>query len=135
MPLKPKQTGKANSVPVGLTMGVSVSIFLTLLLSIIIANFIHKEKITWEQAGYWIMYMLYLSSFIGGKVAYASIKRQRFIITMMAGVLYWGFLLCVTALFFGGKYEAVLVTAGIIGAGCGTAALIQGPTMKKSRIK
>lgn len=130
-----KHTGKANSIPAGLAIAVSVSMMITFLLSATIAMLLNTEKITWIQAGYWIMGMLFSASFIGGKCAVASIKRQRLMISIMSGILYWGLLLCVTALFFGGKFGAVWETAGLIGAGSGTAVLISGTSRKKNRKK
>lgn len=126
-----RQTGKARSVPAGMAIGGTASMMTTFLLSAVIAHALNSERITWEQAGYWIMFLLFISSFIGSKSAAAAIKRQRIIVSVMAGVLYWGILLCITALFFGGNFDAVGVTAGIILAGCGTAALITLPKRKK----
>lgn len=135
MPARIKRTGKANSIPGGLAIAAFVSMILTFVLSAAIAFSINIEKITWIQAGYWIMVMLFLSSFVGGKCAFASVKRQRIAISIMSGVLYWGLLLCITALFFGGNFSAVWQTAGIIGAGSGTAALISVPYGKKKSKK
>lgn len=130
-----KPTGKTNSIPGGLAIAASVSMVITFALSAAIAFFLNTEKITWMQAGYWIMGMLFLASYIGGKCAFASIKRQRLAISIMSGILYWGLLLCVTALFFGGDFGSVLETAGIIGAGSGVAALISIPKRKRYRGK
>lgn len=130
-----RQTGKAHSVTTGLVVAASVSMMITLLLSAAIAFFLNTEKVTWQQAGYWIMGMLFASSFIGGKCAYASVKRQRFIISLMSGILYWGLLLCICALFFGGNLGAVWETAGIIGAGSGSAALLHIPITKRRTAK
>lgn len=130
-----KQAGKARSVPGGLAMAVSVSVLMTIVGSVVIALCLNEEKITWQQAGYWIMGMLLAASFVGGKCAYGAIKRQRLVVCVMSGLLYWGLLLCVTALFFGGKFGAVWETAGIIAAGSGTSALITMPGGGKNRRK
>lgn len=135
MRTKTKHTGKTSSIPIGMAIAAAVSMLTTLILSITIAYLLHTEKISWKQSGYWIMCMLFAASFIGGKCAYAAIKRQRLTVSIMAGVLYWGLLLCITALFFGGNFDAVWVTGAIIGAGCGTAALFQVPIEKKHRKK
>lgn len=130
-----KHTGKATSVTKGIAMAAFISIIITAALSAAIAYLLNKEKVTWDQAGYWIMGMLFVSSYVGGKIAYAAIKRQRAAVTMMSGVLYWGLLLCATALFWGGHFDALWETAGIIGAGCGTAALISMPKNRSRRQK
>lgn len=126
-----KRTGKASSVSGGMAIAAFASMNTTLILSAVIAKLLDTERITWEQAGYWIMGMLYIASFIGGKSASAAMKRQRVLVCIMSGVLYWGLLLCMTALFFGGKFSAVWETAGMIAAGCGTAALLPEPRKKK----
>ena len=130
-----KPTGKACSIPGGLAASGAVSMAITIGASVLIANFLNREKITWEQAGYWIMGMLLIASFAGAKSAIFAMKRQRLLLSCMSGVLYWGLLLCTTALFFGGDFSAVGETAGIIMAGSGAAALITAPKGKKNRKK
>jgi len=125
-----KHTGKAKSIPAGMAIAVSVSMMVTLGAALAIAYSLDFGKITWEQAGYWIMGMLFASSYIGAKCAFWVIKRQRIMISMMVGLIYWGMLLCITALFFGGNFGAVLETAGIICAGCTSSALIFLPNRK-----
>ena len=121
-------TGKAKSIPKGMTIAVLIGMSSTLAMSAAIAIALNNESITWQQAGFWIMGMLFVASFISGKCAYLTIKRQRFAVSIMSGVLYWGILLCITALFFGGKFGAVLETAGVIGAGCCSSALLMLPS-------
>ena len=124
MTIKTKRTGTASSIPAGILCAAFISIIITAALSAIIAYSINHEILTWEQSGYWIMATLLLSAFIGGKCAFGLVKRQRVMVAIMSGVLYWGILLCFTALFFGGDYNTIGETAGIIGAGCITSALI-----------
>lgn len=125
------QTGKASSVTGGLITAASVSLTTTLILTAAIAYLLNKETVSWSQAGYLIMGMLFLAAFLGGKIAYSRIRRQRFVVALMSGLLYWGILLAVTALFIGGQVDAVLETAGIIGAGCGTSVLLFLPKNRK----
>ena len=125
------RTGKASSISGGMAIAAFLSMITTLILSAVIAKLLDVERITWEQAGYWIMGLLYIASFIGGKSASAAIKRQKVLICIMSGVLYWGLMLCITALFFGAKFTAVWETAGMIAAGCGTAALLPEAHKKK----
>lgn len=133
MTVKIKHNEKAKSVPGALTISASVSIILTLILSSFIAYGLNTEYISWEQAGYWIMVMLFVTSFIGCKCAISALKRQKFAASTLSGILYWGILLLTTALFFGGNYDAVWVTAGVIAAGSGCAVLLTRTSMKKAR--
>jgi len=132
MAIARKHTGKANSIPGGLAIAGFVSLMITMAFSAVIAGCLDAEKITWTHAGYWIMAMLFMASFVGSKCAFASVKRQRFAISMMTGVLYWGLLLCITALFFGGDFSAIWETAAVIAAGSGSAVLISYPSRKKT---
>ena len=126
-----KHSGKASSIPKGLAMAGLISMVTTISSAATIAGFLEKEKITWVHAGYWIMGMLFLASFAGSKLAYAFIKRQKFLISIMSGMVYWGLLLCITAMFFRGDFSSIWETAGIIAAGSGTAALVSVPSAKK----
>lgn len=131
---KRKANGRAASVPGGMAMAATASMILTVVLSVLIAYFLNQGKISWEQAGYWIMAMLFISAFVGGKLAYSAVKRQRLFISFMSGIIYWGLLLCITALFWGGNYGPIWETAGIIGAGCLTSALLKvGRSRKKNK--
>ena len=125
--------GKAGSVPAGMTVSAIVSTTITLILSATIAYFLNSEKISWTQAGYCIMCMLFFAAFVSGKCAYGIIKRQKYLIAAMSGVLYWGILLCTTCLFFGGNFDAVPETAGIIMAGSFTQLLLNSHQKRKNR--
>lgn len=119
-----KQTGCAMSMPMGLCIGTTASLGITALSIAMLANLLEKESVSWEAAGYGIMATLILSSFIGAKVSWLKIKHQKVIVSMMSGLLYYGILLSITALFFGGQYEAVGVTFLLVSAGCGSAVLL-----------
>lgn len=125
MIIKHQSTGKATSVPVGLGLSLVVNIVITTAITILIAALINQNKIKWEEAGYWIMFMILLSSFLGAKAAIVSVKTQVLLIAFMSGILYWIFLLSTTALFFGGNYSSVFETAALITSGSVAAALIR----------
>lgn len=123
------RTGRASSIPCGLMSGALISVMITGIMTGILAILISKDDVQWELVGYGILVMVMLSSFMGAIVAYRKIRRQRLIVSLMSGAVYYGILLSITALFFGGKYEAVGVTgllilggstcAGIVGKGGG----------------
>lgn len=120
-----KVTGKALSIPGGLMVGTCVSLGLTLLFSGILAKLVSAEKLPWEQIGYGIMALLFLSALSGAASAATAVKHRRLAVCLMAGALYWIALLAITALFFGGQYHGLGVTALIIFAGCGTVCLLE----------
>ena len=132
--MKPR-TGKAVSVPTGLFFSLLVNIFLTITVIAVIAILLLHNRITWNDTGYWIMAMLLVSSFAGSKIAIETIKTQRYLVSLMAGVLYWMMLLCITALFFGGNYCSIFETGALIISGSVTAALLQLPQKRRTYIK
>lgn len=119
-----KPSGRAASIPAGLTMGAAISIAITLIAALILGKLVDMEKLPWENIGYGIMLLLFSASFFGAEAANAKIKRQRLLVSLLSGAIYFALLLSVTALFFGGQYEAVGVTAALILAGSGTAGLL-----------
>ena len=135
MAITTTQTGTAGSIARGMAIAATISITITIIGSAMIAFCINLEKITWEEAGYWIMGMLFLAAFVGGKVAHVIIKRQQIAVSLMTSFLYWGILLCTTALFFGGNFGPLLETAAIILAGCITSSMVLTPFSKNNKRK
>ena len=127
--------GRAVSVPVGLGISLIITGTLTITATAVIAIMINNEIIQWTQVGFWIMVILLVSSFLGGKIAIYTIKRQRMLVSFMSGVLYWALLLCITALLFGGNYGSVWETGALIIAGSITAALIHLPQINKKGVR
>ncbi len=126
-----KSNGKASTVPIGLLYGVIVSILTTLTGTVLIANLIHTERMPWESVGYGILIEIMLASFLGANAAYSKIKHKRLLVSLMSGAVYYCVLLSMTALLFGGQYEAAGVTAGLVLAGCGASGLL-GMSAKKA---
>lgn len=138
MVVNQKASGKAVSMPMGLLVGSAVSMGMTLVCAAVIAKLVDSERIAWENVGYGIVVMLIGSSFVGAMVSCSKIKRQRLLVCAASGAIYYGMLLAITALFFGGQYEAVWVTGLLILAGCGGAILTglrEGGKGKRKKIK
>lgn len=117
-------SGKAVSIPKGLAIGNGISLGLTLLLSLGLAGLISRERLQWDQIGYGILVILFFSALLGAIVTVKAVKRQRLMIAMGSGLLFWATLIAITALFFGGQYDGMLVTGLIILAASGTVALM-----------
>ena len=114
MTINKKVTGTSSSIPVGLAWGTFSSTAMTLAGAGIAAKLINGEIISWDQAGYAVLTILLISSWIGAMVAAGKIKRRRMVVCLASGVAYMMILLCATALFFGGKYSGVGETALLI---------------------
>lgn len=121
-----KPTGRAMTMPAGLALGVAVSIGITILSSALIAKLVESERMQQTQIGYGVMVVLMASSFLGALLAAEKIKRLRLAVCALSGVLYFGCLMSITALFFGGRYEAVGVTGLLVMGGAMLAVLTGG---------
>lgn len=86
----------------------------TLVLSAVLAKLVDMEKIPQDKIGYGIMVLLLVCAFAGANVSCSKIKRQYLIVSAISAVIYFAMLLCITALFFGGQYSGVGVTAILI---------------------
>lgn len=117
--------GKATSMPVGFFLGGVASLAVTIVTSGILAWLVISQKLPENQIGYGVMVLLALASFSGAKVSYRKIKRQRLVVSMVAGAIYFGILLSMTALFFGGQYNAVGESALMVLCGCALAFLLK----------
>ena len=126
-----KGSGKAKSMAVGLAAGTLFSLILTLLGTAITANLILSEKLKTEGIGYVAVTILLLASAVGAWCATGMIKRRRVMVCAGVGGLYYISLLAITALFFGGQYQGMGVTALVVMGGCGAVGLL-GLREKKS---
>ena len=130
-----KITGRATSLPAGLAIGAVCSLAAELVLR---AKLVEAETLPVEKVGYGIMVLLIVSSFAGAMISFGRIKRQRMLVCIVSGVIYFAMLMSMTALFFGGQYSAVGTTALLVLAGSGAAALLglrQGRGAKRTKIK
>lgn len=119
-----KVSGKASSMPAGLALGGAASLTATLVIAGILAKLVETEVLAEENIGYGVMILLFISSMLGSVISSVRIKRQRLLVCAMSGVIYMMILLSITALFFGGQYEAVGVTALLVVGGSIVTALL-----------
>ena len=109
-----KPTGRAASMPKGLFLGAMVSLLITILSAIVIAKLVNSEYLQEAKIGYGIMLSIMVSSFSGSMLATFQVKRRILLVCMLSGILYFLILLSITAIFFGGQYEAVGVTGILV---------------------
>lgn len=138
MAVNRKVTGRAMSMPAGLAVGAAASLAVTLLLAAVLAKLVETERLAQENIGYGVMVLLLAASFIGALVSFSRVKRQRMLVCCVSGLIYFAMLMSITALFFGGQYSAVGVTALLVLGGSGTAALLglrEGRGGKRKKLK
>lgn len=119
-----KVTGRALSMPAGIGMGLALCIGVTLVGSALVGWLVSREILPYSGIGYGSMGILLSASILGAWMAVSRVKRQRLVVCLVLGLTYYLVLLSVTALFFGGEYSGMGVTALVILAGCGTVALL-----------
>lgn len=124
MTVNQKVTGTAWGVPAGLAFGGAVSLGITFLMSALTALLVLSGRISSNSIGYCSMVILLLSAAAGAAAAIGRIKRCRFQVCMATGLVYYGCLLGTTALFFGGIYHGMGVTALMVLCGIGLVALL-----------
>lgn len=112
------------SMPGGLAFGGLSSLAVTLIFAAILAKLIEAETLPETSIGYGVMVLLLLASFVGALVASGRIKRQRLLVCLASGLIYFLLLLSMTALFFGGQYSAVWQTALLVLCGSMLAAMM-----------
>lgn len=133
-----RNTGRAWPISSGLAAGAGVSIGVTVMISIVLALLVDAELISWESIGYGIMITVFLSSFLGSVTACTTIKRQRVVVSFLEGMIYIAVLLAITALFFGGQYQAVGETIILVIGGSGCASMIgagKNTSIRKRKMK
>ena len=124
MTVNRKVTGTAVTMPVGIAIGWGIGIAVTLVGSILVAKLISDEILQSSAIGYGAMLILLLASVLGAVVSIAKVQRRRLQVCLLSGVVYYASLLACTALFFGGQYQGMGVTALVVLAGVGTVVLL-----------
>ena len=129
-----KATAKtAVNLPVGIALGVLISMFVTFIGAAGITQLVTTEKIEVNSIGYVIVSVLFLASFIGSWIAANQTKRLRLQVCLLEGTGYFLVLLATTALFFGGQYQGVLASGITTVLGAAFAAII--PSLGNRKIK
>ncbi len=118
-----KVSGRASSLPAGLAFGGILSLVLTIILAVITAKLVDVESLPENNVGYAALVILLLASALGSAVAVGKIKRRRLLVCLASGAVYYGELLAMTALFFGGQYTGMGVTALVVAGGAGLVCL------------
>ena len=129
------ERGTAASVPVGLATGLGISLLLTVIMAALTA-WLEGEGVIQDTAiGYGAMLTLLVSALFGALTAAGKIKRQRAIMCAASGLCYFLSLICITALFFGGQYEGVGVSALLILGASAAAIFLPGRGGKSTTVR
>ena len=135
MTVNRKVTGTAVSVPMGIGIGCGISMILTLLGAGIVAKMISEEILRETAIGYGAMAIILLSSILGSAIAVYKVKKRKLQVSLLVGGGYYLLLLAMTALFFGGRYQGMWVTALLIFAGSGAVILMESREKKSVKFR
>ena len=136
MATKYQSTGRAMTLPAGVLLGAGMAFIWTIAMSAVMAKLIEMEVFPESAVGYGSMVILLTASALASTTAWRKVKHQRAIVCMCAGGVYFLILLAVTAVFFGGQFDAVGVTAAVVMAGSGSTVILglRSPGVKKYRV-
>lgn len=104
----------ASSLPVGIGIGLLVSLVITMIGAALTAYMVDKQIIPQDALGYGCVVTLLMSACCGALVSVKRVKRLRMQVCMISGACYYIMLLGITALFFGGQYEGMGITALVV---------------------
>lgn len=135
MVVNQKVTGRASSVPAGLATGALTGLAITLITSYLAAYMASRELLDRDVFGYCAMAVLILASFVSAKVAVAKIKKLPLQMAAASGLLLYVLLLSMTALFFGGRYDALGVTLVLVLIGSGAGGILASGKPKRRKQK
>lgn len=109
-----RATGTAVPMAIGMISGVGLGLITTILLSGLVAYLVLTEKLQETSVGYCAAIILASSVGLGCLIATVLIKRMLMQVCIGVGGSYYGMLLVITALFFGGNYRGMGVTASVV---------------------
>ncbi len=121
------------SLPSGLAIGGIASLFVTLAAAGIMAKLTENGGISESGIGYGVMGILFIASLVGSSAANMKARQQKLLVCLLSGAVYYVILLSMTALFFGGKYKGVGVTALLVFAGCMLPVFVRGGGKRRGK--
>lgn len=125
----------ATGIPAGLAIGALISLIITMAGAAVMAYLVLNETVGESGIGYASMIVLFIGAAMGAWGAYSSIKKQRLQICLMSAGVYYLILLAITALFFGGQYQGLGVTALVVLIGTQVVAFFPGKESAKIKFK
>ena len=114
MERKSRNGGRAKSIPAGLALGCVLSVGITVIFAGIVAKLIDLEKMKETAIGYSALGILLAASYLGCVTAGEAIKHRKAMVCGLGALIYYLILVSATALFFGGEYRGMGVTALVV---------------------
>jgi putative membrane protein (TIGR04086 family) len=109
-----KKRGRTSGIPAGIFAGLITALLITILLAAVTAVLIAGEKIGEDKALFGSAASLLLGAAFGGICAANVAGDRKMIVCLIHGAVYYVTLLCMTAMFFEGRYENIWITGLLI---------------------
>ena len=109
-----KKRGRTPGIPAGIFAGLITALLITILLAAVTAVLIAGEKIGEDKALFGSAASLLLSAALGGICAANVAGERKMIVCLIHGAVYYVTLLCMTAMFFEGRYENIWITGLLV---------------------
>lgn len=119
-----KVSGKAMSVPAGVSIGAGVSVLVSVIGATVLAWLVEKESLPELGMGYGAMCVLTVASVLGPWIAAVLVKHQRLAVCAGTGGVYLALLMIVNAVGFGGQIHGFVPTVLLVLGGSIAAALL-----------
>lgn len=123
------------SLPTGIGIGVGFGIVVSILGAMAGAWLIGSERIgegSIQSAAYTV---IGLSAGLGCWAAVSAVGSKRMQVSMLTGLGYYLSMLAITALFFEGEFEDMMIPAAIVGAGSLIIGLLSAGAKKKQKTR
>ena len=128
-----KEYRNTMSIPAAVGVGTVISTIVMLIGAIVIALLISNELISDQSMDYGVLALTMLSAILGCSVSNVVAKRRLLIVSVCTAVTFLLVLISITAIFYGGQYSAIPVTALVILGGGVSSVLIIGKTIYKTK--
>jgi putative membrane protein (TIGR04086 family) len=109
-----KKRGRTSGIPAGIFAGLITALLNTILLAAVTAVLIAGEKIGEDKALLGSAASLLLGAAFGGICAANVAGERKMVVCLIYGAVYYVTLLCMTAMFFEGRYENIWITGLLV---------------------
>lgn len=120
---KRKMSGQGVSIPVGIAVGVIVSVAVMLLGALGIGFLVINETVPIDGIGFGAMFVLALAAAAGAGVATLLTRQKKLLVIGLTALAFYLVLLSITAVFFDGMFAGVGIIALMILLGAGATVL------------
>lgn len=119
-----KKVQSQISIPLGLALGAGTSLAVAFLGTALLAWLIGNERLPEERMSIAVPAVLLVAGIVGAWMAASKTKHKRLPVCLGSGLVFFLVLLSLTALFFGGQYEGLMINGAAVLLGSGVMALL-----------